>query len=74
MRKKFVALQRIDIDRRITKDTDHEFLYHLELALLLALKERGTLNAMQCRQAEERLNQQRRDRARKLVQKGGGGE
>lgn len=70
MRKEFAQLQRIDKDHPITKETDYEFLYHLQNALLLALRERGTLNATQYRYAEEKLKQQRQNRARKLVQKG----
>lgn len=71
MRKQFAQLQRIDHDRNITKDTDWEFLYPLQNGLLLALRERGTLNVTQFRQAEEKLRQQRRDRAKKLSHKGG---
>lgn len=69
MAKKFAELQRIDNDHKITKDTDDEFLYHLQNGLLLALKEQGRLNAMQYRYAEERLKQQRRDRAKKMMEK-----
>lgn len=70
MEKKFAQLQRIEHDRKITKDTDYQFLYHLQNALLLALKEQGRLSQMQYRYAEERLQAQRRDRARKLMEKG----
>lgn len=42
-------------------DTDSSFLYHLQLGVLLALKERGTLNAMQYRHAEEKLKRQRQE-------------
>lgn len=70
MAKHFAKLQRIENDRRITKETDYEFLYQLQNALLLALKEQGRLSQMQYRHAEERLQAQRRDRARKLMEKG----
>lgn len=70
MAKQFAKLQRIENDRRITKETDYEFLYQLQNALLLALKERGRLSQMQYRHAEERLQAQRRDRARKLMENG----
>lgn len=70
MAKQFAKLQRIENDRRITKETDYEFLYQLQNALLLALKEQGRLSQMQYRHAEERLQTQRRDRARKLMEKG----
>lgn len=73
MEKKFAHLQRIENDRTITKATDSEFLYHLQHGLLLALMERGTLNAMQYRQAAEKLDRQRRDRSGKPGQGGGDG-
>ena len=73
MAKKFAELQRIESDRKITKETDYEFLYQLQYALLLALRERGTLNAAQFRLAEERLLEQKRSRARVLMEKGGNG-
>lgn len=70
MIKKFAELQRIENDRKISKETDYEFLYQLQYALLLALKESGTLNAAQFQLAEERLREQKRRRARKLMEKG----
>lgn len=70
MAKQFSKLQWIENDRRITKETDYEFLYQLQNALLLALKEQGRLSQMQYRHAEERLQAQRRERARKLMEKG----
>lgn len=70
MAKQFAKLHRIENDRRITKETDYEFLYQLQNALLLALKEQGRLSQMQYRHAEERLQAQRRGRARKLMEKG----
>ena len=64
MAKKFAKLQRIDNDRKITTETDCEFLHQLQSVLLLALQEQGRLSPMQHRQAQEKLNQQRRDRVR----------
>ena len=66
MQKKFSVLQKIDNDRQITREEDAPFLYHLQRALLLALREQGRLHPMEYRQAEEALNRQRRERARKL--------
>ena len=72
MKKRFATLQQIqnNNNRKITKDTDIEFMYHLEHALLLALKERGILNYMQWKEAERELLKQHRNRARELAQKG----
>ncbi len=66
MEKKFAKLQEIEHDRNITEETDYKFLYQLQNALLLALREQGRLNAMQHRHAEEKLKQQRRERTRKM--------
>lgn len=70
MAKRLAQLQRIENDRPITKEADYEFLYTLQNALLLALKEQGRLTQMQYRHAEERLQAQRRERAKKLMEKG----
>lgn len=51
-------LLRIENDREITKNTDGEFLYAYQNALLLALKESGCLSEMQYRFAEEKLKVQ----------------
>ena len=59
MTKQFAKLQRIDNNETITKETHYEFLYHLQSALLLALREQGRLNIMQYRHAEEKLKEQR---------------
>ena len=64
------VLQHIENNEAITNETHYEFLFHLEHALLLALREHGTLTAMQYRRAEERLTQQRRDRAKRLQEEG----
>ena len=61
MKKQFAVLQRIDNDRQITREEDTLFLYHLQKALLLALREQGRLHPMEHRQAEEALNRQRRE-------------
>ena len=60
-RKRFAELFQIENNQKITKDTDSEFLYHLQQALLLALREQGRLSPMQHRNAEERLKKERRD-------------
>ena len=70
MVRQFAKLQRIDNNEEITKDTHPQFLYHLQSAILLALREQGRLNAMQYRYAEEKLKQQRRDRAKNMMEKG----
>lgn len=64
MAKKYAALQQIEHNEPITPESHYEFLYHLQQALLLALREQGRLSPMQYRQAETRLQQQRRDRAK----------
>lgn len=56
MRRKYSKLLRIDNDYVITEDTDHEFLYQLQIALLLALKEQEILDIMQYRRAAEKLS------------------
>ena len=70
MARQFAELQRIDDNEAITKETHYEFLYHLQSTLLLALREQGRLNAMQYRHAEETLKQQRRERAKRILEKG----
>lgn len=69
MARRFAQLLRIDQNRQIRNDADYEFLHQLQHGLLLALRERGTLNATQYRQAEEKLKRHRRDRAEKLARK-----
>lgn len=58
-KRKLSQLQRIEFDHTITKERDAEFLCLLQRALLLALKERGYLNEMQCRQAMARLGREK---------------
>ena len=64
MARKFAKLVRIDHNKPITKENDYVFLYQLQRALLLALLEQGMLTPMQHLYAEEKLKNQRRDRAR----------
>lgn len=61
MKKKFVRLEQIDHNLQITDESHYKFLYHLQLALLLALQEKGTLNRIQYRYAQEQLQQQFRN-------------
>ena len=65
-RKQYAALQRIENDHKITRETGREFWYNLENALLLALLEDGTLTQMQYRQASEKLKRQRRNQKNNL--------
>ena len=64
MRKKFSKLEKIVNNEPITGESHYEFLYQLQNALLLALREQGRITLMQYRHAEECLKKQRRDRAR----------
>ena len=59
----------IEDNRNICENQDYEFLYQLQRALLLALREQGRLSPMQHRQAEEKLRKQRCDRARQKQEK-----
>lgn len=70
MGKPFASLERIDHNQPITRKANYEFLHNLQSAILLALREQGRLNTMQHRYAEEKLKQQRRDRAKTILQKG----
>ena len=70
MKRQFANLQHIDNNEAITKETNYEFLYHLQSAMLLTLREQGRLDVMQHRHAEEKLKQQRRNRAKKILEKG----
>ena len=66
MKGKFAQLHHIEQNEKITRESHYEIWYDLEQDLLLALRERGTLNVMQYRLAMERLKQQRCDRTRRL--------
>ena len=70
MTKKFAKLYRIEHNEVITKETNDKFIYHLECAMLLALREQGRLNAVQHRYAEEKLKQQHLNRAKMISEKG----
>ena len=48
----------IENDREITKETDSQFLFEYQRAVLLTLKDKGVLNEMQYRYAEEKLKKQ----------------
>lgn len=48
----------IENDREITKETDSQFLFEYQRALLLTLKDKGVLNEMQYQYAEEKLKRQ----------------
>ena len=67
---KFSKLINIRENREIRKDGDYDCWYSLEQGLLLALLESGTLSAMQYRLAEEALQEQRAERARRLMKEG----
>lgn len=54
------VLQSIENNREIILDSDGEFLFEYQKAVLLALKELGTLNEMQYRYAEATLKEQLR--------------
>ena len=66
--KRFGTLYRIDFNECITWEKHSDFLYHIQLSLLLGLRDLGRLNMMQYRHAEEKLKQQRQDRA-KVIRK-----
>ena len=67
---KFAKLTNIVGDREVRKDANFDSWYYLEQGLLLALKESGTLNAMQYRMAEEALREQRAEHNRRLMKEG----
>lgn len=48
----------IENDREITKETDSQFLFEYQRAVLLTLKDKGVLNEMQYRHVEEKLKKQ----------------
>ena len=48
----------IEHDRKITKETDSQFLFEYQRAILLSLKEGGALDEAQYRYAEEKLRNQ----------------
>lgn len=48
----------IENDREITKEADSQFLFEYQRAVLLTLKDKGILNEIQYRYAEEKLKKQ----------------
>ena len=50
----------IEHDRKITKETDSQFLFEYQRAILLSLKDGGALDEAQYRYAEEKLRNQLR--------------
>ena len=48
----------IENDREVTKETDSQFLFEYQRAILLKLKDKGVLNEIQYRYAEEKLKKQ----------------
>lgn len=69
-------LQKIEYDRKIVWESDSEFLFEYQRAVLLALKEIGTLNEMQYRYAENELKNQRHTFVKRKIacNNRGGGE
>ena len=69
-------LQKIEYDHKIVRESDSEFLFEYQRAVLLALKEIGTLNEMQYRYAENGLKNQYRTFVKRKIawQTFGGGE
>ena len=58
-------LVRVEHDRRITKETDSQFLFEYQRAILLSLKDSGALDVAQYRYAEGKLENQLRAHIRK---------
>lgn len=48
----------VEHDRDVTKETDSQFLFEYQRAILLELKDKGVLNEIQYRYAEEKLKKQ----------------
>lgn len=61
------VLQTIENNREIIWDSDSEFLFEYQKAMLLALKELGTLDEMEYRYAEATLKEQRRQYVKKKL-------
>jgi len=71
MKKKFAEIRHIENNEMIRWDTHYEFLCHLQLALLLALYERGILTMAQLHRAEKGLQKLRIEHT-KTLQRGKG--
>ena len=69
MKRQIPSLCFIEHNEAITEETHYNFLFHLQSAVLLALRERGRLNATQHRRAEEMLKQQCLARAKNILEK-----
>lgn len=54
-----ITLKSVENEHKITKETDGEFLYEYQKAILLALAEAGRLTQAQYRYAEEKLRRQK---------------
>lgn len=65
--KEQAILQTIENDREIIWDTDSKFLFEYQKAMLLALKELGTLDEMQYRYAEAVLKEQKQEYVQKKL-------
>lgn len=59
----------IEHDHRITKETDSRFLFELQRAILLSLKEGGALDEAQYRYAAGKLKAQLRSCERRFQEK-----
>ena len=67
MERMLSKLQSIHHNEPITAENHYDFLYLLQSALLLAMRERERLNPMEYRYADEKLKEQRRNRARNIL-------
>lgn len=70
MARQSASLDKIEYNRKITRELDELFLHRLQSGLLLALKEQGRLNELQYRHAQERLDRQHREWVQKQGRKG----
>lgn len=69
MKKQYAKLECIENNEPITQEKHYEFIYHLQSALLLSLRELEILNVMQYRYALEKLKTQRQKRAKCILEK-----
>lgn len=67
-------LVRIEHDRKITKETESQFLFEYQRAILLSLKVDGLLDETQYHVAEERLRRQMQGYIRNQNNKKGRGD
>ncbi len=70
MKKQHASLEYIENDRKISRETDSDFLHLMQTGLLIALKEYGKLNEIQYHHAQTRLDQQRFDWIKKIRSEG----